>query len=288
MEELYNGCMGNDFTISTFVLKAVHGKYLDTRVWRDCAIEIQSTRDVLVRLKLEHDGFNLLDFFYGVAVRLFASHLDEPGSIPVFSVMPRFSRRFIPALLDSHFVSPSSALETFDVKSCLNLFTHSLFQGFHLAPFRGDDVALSLQSRWKTCRRVTAVLRKRAYLLHTALRYSAFRRRHAMFFSAPSLIGFVCNYLKRSTKTTNGNVTIPKLRIAAESAVLDETDIATGRMNFSWRARSRRLYRVFRNKGTGRPSLTAPEDIVSQAIPVGVDLCICLRDGKGISSVTPI
>ncbi|KAJ8873836.1 hypothetical protein PR048_024672 [Dryococelus australis] len=85
--------------------------------------------------------------FYGLVVRLLASYLGEPGSIPggiapesshvriapddaavrqVFSGISRFPRPFIPALLRANLISPSSALKISMVKSRPNLFTHSL------------------------------------------------------------------------------------------------------------------------------------------------------------------
>ncbi|KAJ8890101.1 hypothetical protein PR048_009608 [Dryococelus australis] len=78
----------------------------------------------------------------GVVVRLLASHLDKPGSIPVacnscagrcrgsvgfFRGTPVSSFPFVPS---SAPYSPRFTLigsQDLDVKSCLNLFTHSLF-----------------------------------------------------------------------------------------------------------------------------------------------------------------
>ncbi|KAJ8884459.1 hypothetical protein PR048_016316 [Dryococelus australis] len=65
-----------------------------------------------------------------VVVRQLAFHLGESGSDYRLS-RPGFSQSvgflgYLPALLYTHFVSPSSALKTLDVKSRPNVFTHTL------------------------------------------------------------------------------------------------------------------------------------------------------------------
>ncbi|KAJ8895983.1 hypothetical protein PR048_001324 [Dryococelus australis] len=99
----------------------------------------------------------------GVVVRLLASHLCEPGSIPDDAGwgggslgISRFPRPFIPALLHTHLVSPTSALKTWMLRTAqVSLLAHLLGQvtdGAHQAPGRTTRVITRLGVEVRSCR----------------------------------------------------------------------------------------------------------------------------------------